>query len=289
MTTTAPTAGVFPDVPELDYHARRFGPAESLSSTEARRILEAPAVFRWHRDHPTEPRKAFDLGHVVHALVLGTGLDLDVIPTDLLSAAGTATTKAARDFIADSRAAGHVPVKAEERDAMRACADAVLTHELAGPLLEHGTPEQSVYALDEPTGTWMRGRIDWQTTTDGEDCLIDLKTTEHADPTAFTRSVTAYGYDLQREWYRTAWATVTNRRPDFLHVVVEKHPPYLVSVVELDLDFEEIGRTKTRQALDTYAACLAADQWPGYPAQIHELYPPDWYVTANGLDEIEVA
>ena len=42
------------EVPELDYHNGKFGPADSLSSTEAKRILQAPKVLQWTRDHPQE-------------------------------------------------------------------------------------------------------------------------------------------------------------------------------------------------------------------------------------------
>ena len=42
------------EVPELDYHSGAFGPADSLSSTEAKQILQAPKVLRWLRDHPQE-------------------------------------------------------------------------------------------------------------------------------------------------------------------------------------------------------------------------------------------
>ena len=65
-------AGIYEDVPELDYHSGAFGPVGSLSSTEAKRILEAPAVLRWYRDNP-QPPKAQSLAvsdravaHVIH-------------------------------------------------------------------------------------------------------------------------------------------------------------------------------------------------------------------------------
>ena len=84
------------EVPELDYHSGAFGPADSLSSTEAKRILQAPKVLKWLRDHPQEPKAAYDLGHIVHGLVLGTGLEVVEIPEDLLADNGAAFTKAAK-------------------------------------------------------------------------------------------------------------------------------------------------------------------------------------------------
>lgn len=280
-TTTDFQPGIYQDVPELDYHARRFGPTESLSSTEAKRVLQAPAVFRYRRTHPEEPRTAFDVGHAAHALILGTGLNLYIHNHESLR------TKAAREDIQEHRAAGEVPISRADYTEVRGMADAVLTHPIAGPLLEDGTPEQSLYAVDGPTGMWMRGRVDWAT--GSTRTLIDLKTAQSADPTTFHRAVTTYGYDIQREWYRTIWQMLTGEVPQFLHVVVEKAPPHLVSVIDLGLDFEEIGRMRVRQALDTYKRCLDTDTWPGYAPIIHDVDAPSWYVTAAGLDDIEVA
>ncbi|MCI7457614.1 PD-(D/E)XK nuclease-like domain-containing protein [Actinomyces urogenitalis] len=257
--------GIFDGVDEADYHARRFGPAESLSSTEAKRVLAAPALFRFERTHTRAPKAQFDLGHVAHALVLGVGLDLYVHDFDSLR------TKAAREAIAEARAAGMVPVSRAEHAQMTALADAVLTHPVAGRLLSIGKPEQSCYAVDEATGTWMRGRLDWLTVRKGQPVIVDLKTTTSAAPADFRRSVRAWGYDLQREWYRCIYESVTGEEADFIHVVVEKTEPYLVSVIRLGEEHVERGRRKMRRALDTYAGCLASGQWPGYTTGVLDL------------------
>lgn len=280
-TTTDFQPGIYPDIPELDYHARRFGPPESLSSTEAKRVLQAPAVFRYRRTHPEEPRTAFDVGHAAHALILGTGLNLYIHNHESLR------TKAAREDIQEHRAAGEVPISRADYTEVRGMADAVLTHPIAGPLLEDGTPEQSLYAVDGPTGVWMRGRVDWAT--GSTRTLIDLKTTVSADPDEWGRAIIRYGYALQREWYRSMWQALTGEHPTFLHILVEKQAPYLTSVVELDAEWEAIGGLQMRQALDTYARCLDADEWPGYPADVTLLGPPQWVSSQYGLDDLQVA
>ena len=247
-------AGIYPGIPELDYHARKFGPEESLSSTEAKRILEAPAVMRWYRDHPQPPKSAFDLGHVVHALVLGTGLGVFVHDWDSLR------TKAAKEDVADARARGEVPIKRSEFDAMQTVADAVLTHPVAGPIFEKGTPEQSIYATDEQTGVWMRGRLDWTT----DDALVDLKTANTAIPSEWSRQAASYEYAVQREMYRLIWGRTHNgEEPRFLHVVVTKTEPHLVMVGEMSYDFETVGKAKVRRAIDLYKECLDTNVWPG--------------------------
>ena len=271
-------AGIYQDVPELDYHSGAFGPVGSLSSTEAERILEAPAVLKWYRDNPQPPKAAFDLGHVVHALVLGTGLDLYVHDWPDLR------TKAAKEDVADAHARGEVPIKRAAFEQMQAVADAVLTHPVAGPLFEKGTPEQSIYATDEQTGVWMRGRLDWTT----DDALVDLKTANTAIPNEWSRQAASYEYAVQMQFYRLIWEQITGEtdRP-FFHVVVSKTEPHLVAVMEMDFDYQSVGDSKVRRALDTYARCLADDSWPGIPPIIHRLAPPVWYLEQEE-DDIHV-
>ena len=283
--------GVYPGVPELAYHAGEFGPdGGSLSSTEAKRILEAPAVYRWAKDRGETPKAAYDFGHIVHALVLGTGLDIVEIPEDMLATNGATSTKAAKEFIASARSAGKIPMKAKDLELPRMVANAVLTNPLAGKIFSHGVPEQSIYAQDDATGVWMRGRIDWTTDADNATLLVDLKTTtSNASPSAFSREAAKLEYAVQREWYRQIWERATGESsPRFIHVVASKAPPYLVGVYEFDIEFEAIGRMKARQALDTYAACVKSGEYPGYAPEISLIGPPAYYVYEADDEEIEV-
>lgn len=273
--------GIYPDIPELDYHACKFGPEGSLSSHEAKNLLDCPAVYRYAKDHPQPPKAAFDFGHVVHALVLGTGLDIYVHEHESLR------TKAARQDVEEHRAAGEVPVSRVDYERAKACADAVKEHPLAERLFEAGTPEQSLYAIDDKTGRWMRGRIDWMTTIDGETVLVDLKTTRDPNPRAWARQAASLDYALQAAWYRTLWEKTTGKPPKFLHVLVGVDAPHLVGVVQLDDNFLRVGEQHARRALDVFDMCETFNEWPDYGDGIHVLTPPAWYLLsgAEGDDE----
>ena len=190
------------------------------------------------------------------------------------------------------RADGGIPMKAKDLEVPRAVAQAVLDDPVAGPLFKRGKPELSIYAQDEQTGVWMRGRLDWVTELDGATCLVDLKTTaSDASAGEFTREAAKLEYAVQREFYRQIWQTITGEiDPRFIHVVVSKKPPYLVNVVEMDFEYELIGQAKVRRALDTYKACMDSGVWPGYPAEITMIGPPAYYAAQEeDLDEMEVA
>jgi hypothetical protein len=273
--------GMYDGIPEVIYHA-----LPGLSSTGIKRMLHAPALYRWHADHPSPPKKTFDLGHAVHARVLGVGLPVAVIPEDLLAANGATSTKAAKAFVAEARAAGKTVLKPDEYAEVTAMADAVLGHPDAGPLLTDARPEVSILWDDPLTGVRCRGRLDyWH---ESANVAVDLKSARSADPQRFARHATEYGYPEQGAHYQTGTALLTGRgtAPRFIHVLVEKEPPYLVSVVELDADFLAIAYDRVRYAIDLYADCCATGRWPGYGDGIHRIQPPAWY-RADTLDEME--
>lgn len=276
-TLTEFEPGIYPDIPESMYHSGGFGPAVSISSTEAKRILDCPAVYKWHKDNPQPMKAAFDFGHTVHALILGTGLDIEVHDYESLR------TKAAREHVAAIREAGKLPVSRADYDRARHTADAVLNDPVAAPLFSEGTAEQSIYARHDATTVWMRGRIDWATRLEDKPVLVDVKTTRDANPRAWRTQAASLDYPLQAVWYQTLWEKVTGVYPRFIHVLVNTDAPHLVSVVELDSSFLDAGLARMEHALDVYARCQAFSDWPAYTTRITSLSAPAWYANyANG-------
>lgn len=96
-------AGIYQNVPELDYHSGRFGPHGSVSSTEARRLLDCPALYKSSKKNPP-PEARVRLRHTGHGMVLGTGLDIYVHDHDSLC------TKATKEDIVAARERGQVPI-----------------------------------------------------------------------------------------------------------------------------------------------------------------------------------
>ena len=283
--TTIIERGVFDPIPETIYHADPV-PSGSLSTSGAKALLRSPAHYRWQIEHPVT-KVAYDVGTAVHTLVLGVGASLVAIPDEVCASNGAATTKEAKAFVAEARAAGMVPLKSDVVTECNAMAESVLAHPLARALLETpGKSEQSMFAPDPDTGVWLRSRVDHlPDPSSGETVMVDLKTAASADPRDFTRSAAEYGYDIQAEWYQRV---LTLARGDvetaFRFVVVEKSAPYLVSVIELDAEFVNIGRARMRRAIDAYKTCRDADEWPGYEAITHLVGPPAWLAYEEGMD-----
>lgn len=256
--------GLVHELAEADYHAD-----SSLSSTGAKTLLRSPALYQWERQHPRHS-DSFDLGTVAHALVLGAGWEVVVVDAD------SWRTKASQEQRDEARGAGKVAILRADHDRARAMADAVLAHPVARALLERGRPEVSAFWIDEATGVPCRARFDSLTEVASGPALVDLKTTVDADPRAFGRTAANFGYDLSASWYQDAHEAVTGYRPPFLHLLVEKESPHLVSVVQLDDEALWTGSGGAQRAREIYRDCTESGIWPGYSLDIEPVSLPGW-------------
>jgi len=263
---TAPTlplteAGVY-DVSEEAYHRDPVA-GGSLSSSGARQLLDCPAKFRWQQDNPRTPSRAFDLGHAVHTVVLGTGSEIVIVPAENYN------TKAAQQAKREAHAAGKTPLLPDEHDRVQAMAAAIRRNRLAGALLapERGVSEATLIAQDPATKVRVRARPD-KLPFKGKHRMIipDLKSCLSVHPDALSRAIWDHGYYVQAAWYlKTArLLDLCDDQAAFLFVFVEKTPPHLVAVVELDELALNVGRLHAGNALTRFAECTASGVWPSY-------------------------
>lgn len=272
------TDGIYPNISDTDYHADR----NSLSSSGARKLLppSCPALFRQAMDAPQESSPAFDIGKATHTLTLGAGQEIVRIP------AANYKSKAAQEKRDEVYAAGQTPLLEHEMLSVVRMAQSVRAHPLAAALLDHGDAELSGYWTDAETGTRLRFRPDWLTElASGRIACVDLKTSQSASPQEFSSSAAKFGYALQAAFYMEGLrALEIAEDPIFLFLVVSKTPPHLVSVIALDDDAIAYGRRQMRRAIDTYAACLEKDGWPGYPECVHTISLPRWTYSSEEWD-----
>lgn len=282
----SPVAGVY-DIPDHLYHAdplRAYG-TESLSATSGRYLLapSTPAHYRWKVDHPPARTAAMIFGSAVHALALGTA--------DLALFEGRSwSSKAGEAFLAEHPDHGSVlPILAHEAPAAKAMAHALLTHPVAKLGLTGGTPEQAMFA-PHPAG-WRRCKVDYLAPAAGSRLILtDIKTTETAAPSRFGKSVGDYGYHLQA----SACATLARslrlaQSVTMIFATVEKTPPYLVAVHEIDAGDLRRADALNEAASRLFAQCLETGTWPGYAEKVHRVTVPIYTarVEEDTLDDLE--
>lgn len=260
-------------MPDESYHAR-----PELSSTGARSLLPefkgSPAKFIWNQSHPRTSR-SFDIGHAVHAKVLGTGLQAIAYPEELLASNGAASTKAAKEWAIEQRDNGFVPMKSVEVHIINRISEAVLANADARKMLEMPHRESSVFATS-PEGVACRARFDIY----GNGSGGDLKTADDISPRGFNKHVVEYGYFMQEAWYRDVHRFETGEELDtFKFIVAETKGPFQVAVYELDVIYRDIGRKLAQEARDLYQQCVDAGDWPGVEGEV--LGPPYWLVNEH--------
>lgn len=273
--------GIYDGIPDKIYHGDR----DSLSSSGARKLLppSTPALFKWEQDHPVY-KATFDFGHAAHAEVLGTGMDIvEVIADDW-------RTKAAQDTKKAIYAEGKTPLLTKDLAKVHEMADAIRSHETAATLLSNGKAEQSLYWRDQATGIMRRARPDWLPNVTGSRLVIpDYKTAVSADENDFAKAAGDYGYHCQEAWYIDGVIELgIHPDPEFVFVVQEKEPPYLVNVVQLAPDALELGRHLNRIAIETYVTCKQTGIWPGYGEDIKLIDLPPWVYNQHGDPEPEM-
>jgi hypothetical protein len=263
---TVPGVGVH-DLTDDEYFTSELA-RTSLSSTGARELLVCPAKFRHNQQHPRAPKRAFDVGHAAHQLVLRAGPELVVIEAEEWR------SKAVKEEVEAVRARGAVPLRPSDWLAVVAMAKALRDHPHAPKLLSRGQPEKTLVWRDEVTGVLCRAKTDWLRA----DGIVDYKTAADASSTELRRTIWNYGYYVQAAFYLRGFRSLfPGVDPFFAFVAQEKDAPYLVNAVQLPDSYLQRGDRRCTEALWQYAACEDSGEWPGYPADdIHEIEPPAW-------------
>lgn len=265
-------------MPAADYHADP-AKAPSLSSHIAHLLCERSAWHAWAAHpklnpdfEPSEDSK-FDPGTAAHALLLQGEKIVHVVEAD------SWRKKDAQEVRDKARENGLVPLLThqwEEVQRMVAAIEAQLPQlDVDPPLLTDGEPEQTL-VWQEPNGVWCRARLDWLRT-DGR-AIDDLKTTSrNADPRQWARTTMwSIGGDVQAAFYLRGVRAVGGPQAQFRFVLAETEPPYAVSVVSPSQSVLELANAKVEWAIERWAECLEADEWPGYPPQVVHAELPEW-------------
>ena len=266
-------------ITDAEYHADP-APEPSLSSTLAKEILgKSPRhafdiCARVNPDARVIERKTFDIGKAAHTAILGKGAAWAVYPPDVLASNGAASTKAAKEWEADTRAAGLTPIKAQDEEAvlaMQKVAEAAL-----GELdICLAADRSEVAALAQIDGVWCRALID-NAPKDPRRPLYDFKTCESANPDACKRAIDAYGYDVQAAHYLEVWKAATGEDRQFVFIFQEKGSPHEVCAVSLTSDDLALARKMTARAREVWGQCVRSGYWPGYPRVIHQIELAAW-------------
>jgi hypothetical protein len=247
-------------LPAVDYHAMR-----SLSASGAWLLTEeCAAKFLWRSPwnplYVPETKSEFDIGLAAHLAVLEPQRQADSI---VLIEAGDYRTTKAREAREAARAAGKVPLLPYQFDIVRAIAGSIRAHPIASEAFLGGEAEITLIWRDSDTGIPCKARPDYLPA-HGR-WIVDLKTAASANPRTWRDQAYRLGYHARAAWYLDGTEAVLGQAPEeYWFVIVEKEPPYLVSVVSFADDALRWGRIANRKACERFAVSAIANDWPGY-------------------------
>jgi PDDEXK-like domain of unknown function (DUF3799) len=265
-----------------DYHA---DPCEqpSLSASIAKLLLMQSPLHAWlshSRLNPNFEREEdsrFDLGSAAHSMLLERS-DAPIVWIDA-NDWRTNAAKAARD---EARANGKLPILAKYQTSLKAMLgaanEAINNSELAG-ILDTGAPEQTLVWTEGDI--WCRARLDLLSKEKA--VILDYKSTQNAEPTAFIRQISRMGYDIQSEFYIRGLAMVANAKANFVFLAQEITPPYACSLISLSRAYQELARHKVNAAMKLWRECMSTGHWPSYAPHIHYAEPPTWEMSGIAL------
>jgi hypothetical protein len=226
-----------------------------------------------------EHERKFDLGSAVHDYVLEGGGKIEV-----LYGFEDWRKKDAREAAELSYSLGNIPLLSHQFDQVRAISEsamkAIMNCSELGIKSPSADGDAELSYIWQEDGVWMRTRPDWISA--DKKLIIDLKTTNSANPDDFARKVVDLGYDCQSALYRRGCKSLDGHgvEPEFIFICVEVTEPYLCSVVSLSAEFQELGNQKVETAIALWRWCLKNDKWPGYRTdRIAWLETKPWFIS----------
>lgn len=169
-------------------------------------------------------------------------------------------------------------ITAREKAAVEGMALGLVSHPTLRSLGVFDKPmlaEQTVYWVDEETRILQRARLDLVSVKNR--LVLDLKSTEKAHAYDFSRHIGNMRYDFQGAHYMAAGQAVDPswvNNSDYVFMVAEREPPYVVAVYLLDEGDLARATAERRGALKLLRECIETNKWPGYSDRIEPIKVP---------------
>lgn len=243
----------------------------AISNSDLKHFKRSPEHYKQYKRAGQPETEAMTFGSAFHCYVLENDKFKDqysVLDESLKPVPGkdyrTVANKEWKDkFYSDSLLQGKTVLSPDELERIKAMSDKLYSVDPSKELLEY---TRNKY---EQTLEWKWHGINCKGKCDiiNDFCLVDLKTTENADPVEFAKTV------IWNEYYRQAGMYLDgdsggkinyNAKKDFYFIAIEKSPPYGVSVHICSKELVEKGVEEYRSLVEQYKACFKNDLWESY-------------------------
>lgn len=281
-----PEPGIYRNVDNAEYHQWRWYEEngvtrECLSNSGicGARRPRSWRHFRYAQDHPEARIKQrwdhFDMGSAFHTY----SLERNRFDQDVIVAAkphrGSQKGKDAFDELV-AQAGDRALITPEQFIDVQGMYESMMADPMSRPLLEQdGETELSV--VTEMAGVRYRVRADKYLEAGDWTALVDLKSTTCACPYEWLKSAFKFAYHMQAGGYSSAFEDQYGKRPgSFIWIVVEKSPPYCLSVIDFDAFDMWLGLGETLSMISQYLDCEITGHWPAFGEEVTRGRLPGW-------------
>ena len=168
-------------------------------------------------------------------------------------------------------AEGKIVLSVNDYETMQDMADAVHNHALTADFLSNMPHREiSVSWYDEAFGCDCKCRPDalgFNINKPDQHIILDLKTYKGIAPT-FKWEANKRGYLISAAWYRRGIKAAKGDHCEFMFLVVEKEPPYSVSLHQADPFSLDVIDEEIEKAGEVFRECTENNRWPGWPNEI---------------------
>jgi len=249
---------------------------EGESASGLKRIIVSDTDYLWHKHNKSSPTPAQKFGTVVHKKLLerdefdntyGVLRKQDLPFPD--STMNKAENKAYKEALETS---GKIILSEDDWNLIEILAGQVDREPELAHLLYGGISEGSVYFKDEMFDIDCKLRFD--KVQPELHYLIDVKTTQSAEPESFVKEVINRDYDLQMMFYADNLRELYGELEPII-IAVEKNPPFNIVPYTLPKEIKERGRSRYVKALGKVAALRRSNN--------PQKYDFDGYETRDGI------
>lgn len=256
--------GVHYGIPDEQYHS-----IKAVSNSLMKNVQQSMAHFKAAFDGAAkEQTPAMRTGWLLHLAILQPTVFKEKI--FIHTKTKTNATKAFEQDVLDNP--DKVVLLQKDIELVTNMANAILENKIAKAAITGGQTEVTVFAKCPLTGLVMKGRADFE----GEDYLLDYKTTENASPNVFQKNARGYWYHVQAAHYLELFKLAGKPKKYFMVLAQEKSPPYASAVYVYNSAAIEKGLELRQHALKEIANCAETGVWPGYSDGVVDLGLDSW-------------
>jgi hypothetical protein len=284
MENKKPEPGIYYDIPFPEYLEIPYFSKSMVSD-----ILRSPMALKYAMENPSESKEAMNFGSLLDCLLFEPveyssrfAVRPDTYESEKKGVIEvkpwSGNSNKCKEWLAGAQRDGLTVVSAVDVARAGTIVERIKRHKTASQWIE-GKYQVSIIWKDTTTGVYCKGRMDiWQ---EGNR-IVDLKATNDPLPAAFSKTVNNFKYHVQAAMYSIGLhCAQTGSYPDdyktpFSFIACEMEEPHDIVAYDMDSESMDCGKILFREAIDKYAACVAADSWPGYSDYAEPLSIPMW-------------